>query len=406
MKKSTKNLSFFIQRGPGYILWLLSFFFLRSKKKWCFGSQTGFGGSNSAYLMFDFISKHPEIKVAWITEDINSYETLNTNGIPVYKKWSLKGLWFCLTSKVYVYSHGVGDVNFATSGGTFKVNLWHGISYKNIEYLAQLKWVNKRNPIHRIVYPFYCVNHNLILSSSDYISKWLIDCFRTKESVMLYNFPPRCQTRNWSREQIIDYLSKFNPQLHPLIKISEKHRRTFLYMPTYRENTPCSVLEASHFDLFRMNDILVGNDDVMFVKFHPRDMEKLKEIPVLSNIIVIKDSIDPYLFFPYVSVLITDYSSVYPEFLLYNNQIIIFDFDKEKYELEENGCYYNIDDFVSAIHAHTFEDLVHIVEKKENFTIPQFDIMYKKFWGKCNGNIEIADQILSRISKRPTLGLA
>ena len=397
MIKSSKNLSFFIKRGPGYLLWLLSFLFVRSKKKWCFGSQTGYLGSNPFYLMLDVMHQHPDIKVAWICEDSKTFDILSQNNIPVYKKWSVRGLLYCLTAKVYVYSHGVGDVNFSTSGNTFKVNLWHGISYKKIEYMAQLKWVDKKNPIHRIVYPFFCVNHNLILSSSDYISQWLRDSFRCSEDVMLYNYPPRCQTRNWDFKQINDFATKVNPSLTPLIELAKRHNKSFFYMPTYRGKSKCSVLEASHFDLEKMNNVLKGNNDIMFVKFHPRDLVKIKEFPVLSNIIVIKDNIDPYLFFPYISVLITDYSSVYPEYMLYNSQIVIFDFDKERYEKEENGCYYSIDDFISAIHAHTFEGLLEMVKSKSDLSIPNRDEMYKKLWGKCEDK-GIFSQIVSRLN--------
>lgn len=394
--KSSKNFSFFIQRIPNYILWLLSFLFVRSKRKWCFGSQTGFLGSNPAYLLFDMISKHSEISVAWITDDIDIYEMLDKNNISVYKKWSLKGLWYCLTSKVYVYSHGIGDVNFATSGNTFKVNLWHGIGFKKMEYLAQLKWVNKKNPLHRIIYPFYCVNHDLLLSSSDYISRWLKDCFRCSEDIMLYNYPPRCQTRHWDPDKTLDYISNYNPQLLPYVEMTKKHNRSFFYMPTYREKSHCSVLEESHFDIEKMNDVLKDNNDIMFVKFHPRDLTKSKDLPNMSNVVIIKDIIDPYLFFPYISVLITDYSSVYPEYLLYSNQILIFDFDKEQYEKDENGCYYDVDDFISAIHARTAEELLMIVKREIDYTIPNENVMTQQFWGRC-GNEDITEQIISRI---------
>ena len=397
LKNPHKDLSFFIQRIPGYILWIFSFFMIRSKTKWAFGSQTGYLGSNPFYLMLDIMNQHPEIKVAWLCEDCKSFNFLSQRNIPVYKKWSIRGVLYCLTAKVYVYSHGVGDVNFSTSGNTFKINLWHGISYKKIEYMAQLKWINKTNPFHRIVYPFFCVNHNLILSSSAYISQWLRDCFRCSENVMLYNYPPRCQTRNWNFNRIYDFASKFNPCLIPLIELAKKHNKSFFYMPTYRDKSSCSVLETSNFDLEKTNDVLKANNDIMFVKFHPRDLAKIKEFPVLSNIIVVKDNIDPYLFFPYISVLITDYSSVYPEYMLYNDQIVIFDFDKEQYEKEENGCYYNIDDFISAIHAHSFDDLLEIVKNKSDCSIPNRDEMFCKLWGKCE-NEDIFNQIISRLN--------
>lgn len=153
--------------------------FYRKRNRWCFGSQSSFSASNTKYLYYKIIKEYPEIDAAWIAPKKDfTYDILKTKGLPVFYKWSLQGLWFCLTAKVYCYTHGAGDVNFCTCGGTYKVNLWHGVGTKNIEYLAQLSWVNLKNPIHRIIFPFYCTFHNILIATSDSTRKWLSDCFR------------------------------------------------------------------------------------------------------------------------------------------------------------------------------------------------------------------------------------
>ncbi len=47
---------------------------------------------------------------------------------------SLKGIWFALRVKVYLFDNYSKDINFWQSVGVMKVNLWHGIPLKKIQH--------------------------------------------------------------------------------------------------------------------------------------------------------------------------------------------------------------------------------------------------------------------------------
>lgn len=396
-----KNLTFFLIRLPSYFLWLVSFFFLRSKTKWCFGSQSGFSGSNSKYLYYEIVMKHPEIKAAWIckTKDA-TFNTLREKGFPVYYKWSLEGLWFCLTSKVYCYTHGVGDVNFATSGGTYKLNLWHGVGIKKSEYLAQLSWVNFSNPIHRIIFPFYCTHHDMLIVTSESMRKLFSDCFRIPydSDRLVYTYTPRLMTHRLNGQDLNKMIDIADSNLHQYIKEIKMHNRTFFYMPTYRQDEKNNVLESSCIDFPKLNDILKSRNDFMLIKLHPRDLAKINKSYNYSNILIIKDLIDIYLLFPYIDVVITDYSSVYADFLLYKGEAIIFDFDIDNYMKKEQGLYYDFHEYTSAIFAHNAEELLELIQNRDHYPVPEKERMIKLYWGRVNDTPDLVAEIGSRIS--------
>lgn len=396
-----KRISFFIERIPTYVLWLFSFLFIRKKNRWCFGSQSGFSASNTKYLYYQILKEHPEISAAWISpKKDTTYETLKAKGLPVFYKWSLEGLWFCLTAKVYFYTHGPGDVNFCTSGGSYKVNLWHGVGTKNIEYLAQLSWVNLKNPIHRIIFPFYCTYHDILIATSDPIKKWLSDCFRipldSKQFVMT-NLP-RCETSRMEKDELQRLIHIGDENLLPFIDVAKKYNRVFFYMPTYRQDAQNNVLESSKINFGQLNDLLAKKNDFLFIKLHPRDLKKITKNYEYSNIKIVKDLIDIYLLFPYINVLITDYSSVYAEYILYKDNVIIFDFDRDDFLKKEQGLYFDFDEFTSAIFAHNYEMLYGLIKDKETYPVPNKTDMMNKYWNRINETPDLVKEIKSRIS--------
>ena len=47
---------------------------------------------------------------------------------------SIKGIWFALRGKVYLFDNYSKDINFWQSGGAMKVNLWHGTGNKKANH--------------------------------------------------------------------------------------------------------------------------------------------------------------------------------------------------------------------------------------------------------------------------------
>jgi CDP-glycerol glycerophosphotransferase (TagB/SpsB family) len=91
---------------------------------------------------------------------------------------------------------------------------------------------------------------------------------------------------------------------------------------------------------------------------------------------------DIYSILPFTTTLITDYSSIYYDYLLMEDkQILLFPFDYEEYIANSKSLAFDFDEYTPGIRAYNFEELIYIMENNLNLDIPSKDNILKLFWG-------------------------
>ena len=86
-------------------------------------------------------------------------------------------------------------------------------------------------------------------------------------------------------------------------------------------------------------------------------MKKNFEAICYSNIFNVSAEIDTYTFLKEVNLLITDYSSVYTDFMLLDRPVIAFQYDFAEYSQDTRECYIDHDEYMPEYKAYTMEDL-------------------------------------------------
>lgn len=147
----------------GYPLYFLSYLTPRCKRKWLFGTNVGFV-DNAKYLFIDTIEKK-KIRCYWIAPTRKLSISIRKRGLPAYYKYSLKGLFHCLTASVYIFTYHSKDINFFTSGRVKKINLWHGVGIKSGNK-GNSKESTIAHLIERIILPHLFERNTLFLSTS------------------------------------------------------------------------------------------------------------------------------------------------------------------------------------------------------------------------------------------------
>lgn len=389
----------------GYPLYLFSFFIPRDPKKIVVGSHTPFN-DNSKYFFLLSWKYLPDHKIIWITPSREVEKRITTLGLQVYRKNTLKGLYHSLTAKVYIYSFHLPDINFWTSGNSIKFNLWHGIPLKDIAFAIKngpsVKLYNEKSILSRIIRPHVFVRPDFMLTTSDEMSYYFAKAFRIKKEQCLEYGMTRCDILSWSKSQVKEFIYTYeSDEMLKLVTGLITYNKVFIYMPTWREKV--DFLDESGFDFEQLNRVMGEENRFFIFKLHPfsklKDI-KLNEVDSYSNLMVLDSDMDVYPILPFTDCLISDYSSIYYDYLLCDEkEIYLYPYDYSEYVLESRNLAFDYKKHMPGLHIENFEYLLDIVKcKKSSFSKEQIKIREKYFKEENGKSVEQLCQFLKGIS--------
>lgn len=348
------------------IYWL-SFFIPKNKNIWLLGSSFGKRFADNPRYFYLYLNQYKknEIRAIWITGDHTIVTLLQENGLEAYHRHSMKGIWYCLRSAVYIFDNYSKDISFWLSGGAKKVNLWHGSGNKKTNYDNKFDRVrHPRNNWERYKTALRRLSdekpHHYTLATSPMMADIFTSAFNTDLSHIIVEGYPRNDVlftngfRNvytMQEKKIIDYLNQCK---NIGIKI-------VLYMPTFRDS------EAMFFkvmNLERFNDYLLKQNMIFFTKLHPKSkLKKAFNQVDFSNIKNIDSSVDPYTILTYANLLVTDYSSIYSDYLMLNRPSVLFPYDFAEYTNDTRECYFEYDEYMPEIKAYNMDELMEYMNR-------------------------------------------
>ncbi len=293
---------------------------LKDEKKIVFYSNMGFRDNVKA--VYDELLSHPEAGKYKIVCAVNDYEYWNSQAHPENVRFitPVKGVFSFLTGKYFFYSFGKYPIK--PSGKQMVVNVWHGSPLKKIGNYESDEDQN-----------FF----TLVLAASDFFAPIMQKAFSCRrEQVAVCGHP-----RN-------------DAMFHPgdpieTLEIPKNFEKLILWLPTFRQSSflgdsDTSVKEgtglpilSSKEDMEKVNGALKEKNALMLVKIHPAqdlsliDTNGYSNLRVLTNDELQKKGCNLYSLLGVSDALITDYSSVYFDYLLLNRPIGFTVDDIEEY---------------------------------------------------------------------------
>mgnify|MGYP004457017685 CR=1 FL=1 len=356
------------------VYWL-SFLVPRDKKIWLFGSTFGRRFADNPRYLYLYVSQNKEklgIRPIWISHNENVVKMLNDKGYEAYMYHSFRGLWFALRGKVYLFDNYSKDINFWQSGGALKINLWHGIPLKKIQHDNIFdRFRHPKNMWERFKnFPRNISDEkpsHYVLTTSENLKHIFSSAFKTN-NVLVAGYPRNeilvsdkikniySPDEKADRKRIINFLTD---------KEDGQNKRMIFYMPTFRQS---EILFFENFDKVDFQMFLEANNLLFCIKLHPKSKlnEEFKNIQS-QNIMVINKDADPYVFLKMADVLITDYSSIYFDYLLLDRPVIFFDYDLKEYLSDSREMYFDYKDFTPGEKAENYQELKRSILKSANY---------------------------------------
>jgi CDP-glycerol glycerophosphotransferase (TagB/SpsB family) len=357
-------IAIFLKVSPIY--WI-AYVFPRDNNLWVFGSYHNSFDGNAKYLFIYVNQSMPDIKAVWIAKDKQIVRMIKGIGLKAQTKHSLFGYYYTLRASVYFYNNTFCNIDQWNSSGAIRFNLWHGIPLKKIEYDQH---PNKKLTVYdgnikkRVFNIDLYKRHDFVLSTSDAVSNILSGAFKVSQEKCVAFGYPRVEIFLKSKEEVLRFIKAYEPQnTQYLVNKLSCYSKVFVYMPTWRDDGS-NFIEASGIDFMLLNEVLKANNYLFLFKFHHHT--KIGINTNLSNIILLDNNLDIYTILPFTDYLITDYSSIYFEYLLLNKEVLFFCFDLEDYLKRNRKMYFDYESITPGRKIYNFKELVELIESKEN----------------------------------------
>lgn len=401
----TKKAVVFTVKLFGYIIWKFSCIFPRNKKKWLMGDVMGFAG-NTKYILKDFLikSKANNVHLIWITHNKQLIPQIHKFDIEVYYWLSIKGIWHCLTAGCYIVTSNTKDINCYLSGKAYYFNLWHGIGLKAVGKQSK-EWLRvtpeKRvNFYYRVLFFYWAFRlPDICLTTSDFmLENIFMKQFGLPREHFILGMFPRADFILKPKDEILEYSCKYcDEKQFEFMKLLSDFRKVYIYMPTWRDNGK-NIIEEASIDFELLNEALNFHNDLFLFKFHSKTCIDIHEISKYEHLRIIDNTWDIYPILPFTDCLITDYSSIYSEYMLMSKEVIIFEYDKKSMN-ENRGLPPYFEEKTPGVRIYYFSQLLDLIRSNTDCHLSKEDMenVLETYWSARNVKIDFYEVISKKL---------
>jgi CDP-glycerol glycerophosphotransferase (TagB/SpsB family) len=286
---------------------------------------------NAKYLYLWVAANDPSIRAVWLTKNDAVVERLQNQGYEAYHAYSLRGRYYTLRAGVVLVTQGLRDVHMGSTAGARLVQLWHGLPLKTIGWDAE--WADQPWPVRRC--------HEYMADEMDLVTVPATEAIEPLSSGLGID-TDRFVVTGYPRTDVFaadieGATLTVDDSLIEAVQAQATDSKIVFYLPTYRSEGDSFVEQI---DTDAIASRLARHDAHLYIKAHPS--EPVTDTGDQSRIHWLPASVDPYLILPQADVLITDYSSVFFDYLAVDRPIVFFPYDRSTYT-GRRGLYFDYD---------------------------------------------------------------
>lgn len=270
-----------------------------------------------------------------------------------------------LLSAHYVVSNSTLESFFKKRDGQVYINTWHGTPLKHMGFDTNFDADSSKNVLRNLLMADYVVSPN------SHTTKIFADGYKLRGiypgKILEMGYPRIDQTLRTSKNDEVNKLSELGLDI-------DKAKPVLLYTPTWKG----SNVSAANDDIEQLiNETLalaakVGDEFNVLIKVHPFVYGSIRDDERVANRLV-PDWMDPNEVLAAVDLLVTDYSSIFFDYLVTDKPIIFYSWDKDLYDAQR-GMYFTTEELPGPT-AENFTQLVDMIRNRNKY-LPEFADRY------------------------------
>lgn len=335
----------------------------RNDRIWIFSDFcSGQKFSQNKRYLFQYLANDDarEVRPIWLTTSPELYDKLSNEGFEVYKANSIKAHYYTLRAKYIPLDCGSGLTPWWWTGGATVIQMSHGIALKGsmdgagTSLLHSL--VSWKVPDYGVFCSEYEWMHHKEYDSESKGRGWT-DSRLDQNTTTIYTGYPKTDAIVNGGMGFIDGIDIDPEQLD--IGQSDV---VIGYFPTRREGHGLALDEI--FDVRRTDEFLQQHNAKLLIKPH-RDLDIADGIIETDAIQCIDSDTDSHQYLREIDILITDYSSIYYDFLLLDRPVVFYTPEYSTFE-EIRGVHPNYENVIAGPQVAYFEELLERLESIVN----------------------------------------
>lgn len=355
-----------------FIIFFISLFIPKSCKYIVIGGWYGKRYADNSKGMFEYLDDNKDElglkKVFWHTKSKGIYNELKSQGKDVLYGMSWRSIWWHFRSKVHMIDDTTHDILGFLSVRCIRIDLWHGVPIKTFGYM-QKGHEGPSKGIRKFIDYLSSGGYwddRLVLATSEFTRNLL------------------SKAKNQPKDKFI--IASYPRNIHLYDKETRlMNNRIAFYLPTFRNNSNRNPV--IQIDFVALNEMLKLHNIHFWVKPHFADISDWEKKGSFSNIKILRAQDNVYDWLHKTELLITDYSSVFYDFLLTGHPVLFFPYDYEYYMTEDRGFVlpYNENTPGDKVYdtKELFNSIVYIFDNTSEY-LSKYDDSYNKILNKTN----------------------
>lgn len=325
---------------------------------WLFSSTDNSHYNYNSRYLFEYVKENlPEITPLFVINDSELRNSLSSKYGKQYfiETENIQGIRQALSAGVWFTSAGLPAYGIGLHKKRLIINLWHGVPLKKIALLDP----NLKKAARIYFKKIFSENYTCILTTSHELIPLMARSFAVSEDKIKVWGQPR-NDGLFQKNDCREILGQLFPDL-------PEYTKTVLYAPTFRDYGQVQLFPFKDFDQEQLEAFLEEKNMLLFIRTHVAEQGSAapylgKRIRFLGN----EQAEDVTGILNIFDCLITDYSSIYIDYLLTDKPMIFLPYDRQQY-LDGRGMNFDYDDVTPGPKPETFNDFLDALSPKEDF---------------------------------------